>query len=421
MTDGNIDNDSRDSRVDEYSGVESVLEVPRTLKQSIKAWWNYTDDDGLKSQHRMFSKLPFNRVSKDDADKLEEPTRVAFTSLVDISHPSFTNPVKINTLEIGQYPKPSDQDEVPIVCSHGYAAATFFFLNNLQALGSIPKTRFYGMDVLGMGLSERVKFPNISSSQPVEKRVAAAEDFFTDALEAWRKAQGLNRMILVGHSLGGYLSTVYALRYPQHVRKLILISPIGFPNNPEIATQESLNQDLQEAQTETRSHEFSDVPETRTRKAMKGLVRYLWEDRNFSPFDILRKSLFFGPMLVSSYSLRRFSTLSEDLQRDLYHYIYAISIRKASSEYSITHLLSYGAYARLPLIDRIEHLDKRIPVTFMHGSVDWVSGGLEAFNKMKEMGFQVKYEETPKAGHHLYLDNPEDFNRFIVKDIEGSL
>ncbi|TIA95976.1 hypothetical protein E3P94_03875 [Wallemia ichthyophaga] len=316
MTDGNIDNDSRDSRVDEYSGVESVLEVPRTLKQSIKAWWNYTDDDGLKSQHRMFSKLPFNRVSKDDADKLEEPTRVAFTSLVDISHPSFTNPVKINTLEIGQYPKPSDQDEVPIVCSHGYAAATFFFLNNLQALGSIPKTRFYGMDVLGMGLSERVKFPNISSSQPVEKRVAAAEDFFTDALEAWRKAQGLNRMILVGHSLGGYLSTVYALRYPQHVRKLILISPIGFPNNPEIATQESLNQDLQEAQTETRSHEFSDVPETH----------------------------------------------------------------------------------------------KRIPVTFMHGSVDWVSGGLEAFNKMKEMGFQVKYEETPKAGHHLYLDNPEDFN-----------
>lgn len=285
-----------------------------------------------------------------------------------------------------------------ITLTNHIITATFFFLNNLQALGSIPKTRFYGMDVLGMGLSERVKFPNISSSQPVENRVAEAEDFFTDALESWRKAQGLNRMILVGHSLGGYISTIYALKYPQHVRKLILISPIGFPKNPEITTQESLNQDLQDAQTESRTHEFSDVPETRTRKAMKGLVRYLWEDRNFSPFDILRKSLFFGPMLVSSYSLRRFSTLSEDLQRDLYHYIYAISIRKASSEYSITHLLSYGAYARLPLIDRIEMLDKNIPVTFMHGSVDWVNGGLEAYKKMKDMGFDVKYEETPKSG-----------------------
>ncbi|EIM24059.1 alpha/beta-hydrolase [Wallemia mellicola CBS 633.66] len=400
---------------------EAVLEVPRTLKESFKAWWSYTDDDGLKSQERMFAKLPFDKVNKEDLPSIDTPKRVAYTSLVDINHPSFDNPVKINTLEIGSYPKPNPAEEIPIVCSHGYAAATFFFLNNLHALGNIPKTRFYGMDVLGMGLSERVKFPHINTSQPVEKRVGQAEDFFTDALEAWRKAQGINKMILIGHSLGGYISTVYALKYPEHVKKLILVSPIGFPKNPESVRAESLNKDLAQAESQSRTHEFSDMPETRTRKALKSVIRYLWEDRNFSPFDILRKSFFFGPMLVSSYSLRRFSTLSDDLQRDLYHYIYSISVRKASSEYSITHLLSFGAYARLPLIDRIEKLDKRIPVTFMHGSVDWVDGGEAAFEKMKNLGFDVKYEETPRSGHHLYLDNPEDFNRFIVKDIESCI
>jgi cardiolipin-specific phospholipase len=41
-------------------------------------------------------------------------------------------------------------------------------------------------------------------------------------MEAWRKVQGLNKMILCGHSLGGYLSFAYAERYPQHVDRLIL-------------------------------------------------------------------------------------------------------------------------------------------------------------------------------------------------------
>jgi pimeloyl-ACP methyl ester carboxylesterase len=48
------------------------------------------------------------------------------------------------------------------------------------------------------------------------------EEFFVEHMEAWRKAQGLNKMILCGHSLGGYLSFAYAERYPQHVDKLIL-------------------------------------------------------------------------------------------------------------------------------------------------------------------------------------------------------
>jgi pimeloyl-ACP methyl ester carboxylesterase len=34
---------------------------------------------------------------------------------------------------------------------------------------------------------------------------------------------------LIGHSLGGYLSTQYALRYPDRIQKLILMSPAGYP------------------------------------------------------------------------------------------------------------------------------------------------------------------------------------------------
>lgn len=55
----------------------------------------------------------------------------------------------------------------------------------------------------------------------------AAEAFFLDALLQWQKEQGLDRVILMGHSLGGYLAATYALQHPERVQHLILVCPAG--------------------------------------------------------------------------------------------------------------------------------------------------------------------------------------------------
>ncbi len=79
------------------------------------------------------------------------------------------------------------------------------------------------IDLAGFGRSSRCSF----NSDP-----ALAEFQYVSALEKWREQVGLKKMILLGHSFGGYLSAAYALRHPNNVQHLILADPWGFLEKP---------------------------------------------------------------------------------------------------------------------------------------------------------------------------------------------
>ena len=82
------------------------------------------------------------------------------------------------------------------------------------------------VDWIGTGLSGRPHF--------TAKNTEETEDFFIEALKAWYDQQGLEKMILMGHSLGGYLAALYAMRYPEDVKHVILVSPaaVVVPSQP---------------------------------------------------------------------------------------------------------------------------------------------------------------------------------------------
>ena len=113
-------------------------------------------------------------------------------------------------------PTPTSQ-RLPLVMVHGFGGGLGLFAKNFDSLSE--KRKLYAFDLLGFGRSSRIRFSSDAD---------LAEQQFVDAIESWRKKMGLEKFILVGHSMGGYLACSYAIKHPQNVRHLVLADPWGF-------------------------------------------------------------------------------------------------------------------------------------------------------------------------------------------------
>jgi cardiolipin-specific phospholipase len=370
-----------------------------------------------------------------------------------------------------------EQADDTLVMVHGYGAGLGFFYKNFEPLSRAQGWKLYALDMLGYGNSTRPNF-RIHAKDPKEK-IAEAEGWFIDALEEWRKIRNIEKFTLLGHSLGGYLAVSYALKYPGRLNKLILASPVGIPEDPW-----AVNAEMPEPGESTLANEFTQdqesivsgepaganaafvraspadkktvasKPNTATtppKRPIPSWLVWLW-DANVSPFSIVRLAGPLGPRFVSGWTSRRFNHLPPDEKEALHTYSYALFRQKGSGEYVLPYLLAPGAYARSPIINRIQEVGRQIiqpatettpavketglPIVFMYGENDWmdVAGGYAAEEKLKQRRIQALLHGTEeekrnengsakvvvvsKAGHHLYLDNPEEFNYIIRKEME---
>jgi cardiolipin-specific phospholipase len=291
----------------------------------------------------------------------------------------------------------SNEQQAPLVLLHGYANGALYFYRNLVGLSSFFQT-IYSVDMLGWGLSSHPDF-KLEKDSP-----ECAEAFFVESLEAWRKAQDIDKMILAGHSMGGYLSVAYCEKYPDRVERLVLLSPVGIPE-----TDGDLNEKRKER---VRSSSFS-------RRAMFSFYEALfgWGHTPGSMGRAFPQTRIKN--MVLSYVEKRLPAITEqEEQQAVADYLYCNSALPGSGEYALKYLLDPFGMARNPLVRRIPLL--KVPrVTFLYGSDDWMdsSGGLDTKKFCEQMDSptpKIDVYEVSNAGHLLMLDNHEEFNAGVV-------
>ena len=290
----------------------------------------------------------------------------------------------------------------PMVWLHGYGAGKAFFFANVGPISAkLPNRKIYSLDLMGMGMSEHQKTMDRCTTS------GDAENYFCDALEGWRKELGLEKMILTGHSFGGYISSCYALRYPHRVEHLILASPVGLPEMPALSSSAP-----------------SRAPAWAQKYGIIHLMRWLWT-KNITLSQALHVFGPIGPFLFGWIIRRRFAHLSQfghEVNLDaLANYLYHLNAGACPGHRGLNLLLKPGAFAIDPLLPRLSKL--QTGVSLLYGSTDWMdaNSGHSLATTITDSG--TGFAECliiDNAGHQLYIEQPASFNDAIVHIVKES-
>lgn len=152
----------------------------------------------------------------------------------------------------------------------------------------------YAIDLLGFGKSSR---PNFSDDpQTIEEQ-------YVMFLEKWREMMGIPKMILLGHSLGGFITSSYAIRYPERVAHLILAgkihlrNEIGYVNNEMFSFISSRSVGVSKLKFYSQSilpfyfHSFTAAPEPKQQTFVQRYIMQIFT--KFPPFRMVRAA---GPL-----------------------------------------------------------------------------------------------------------------------------
>ena len=168
--------------------------------------------------------LPFLRWTPTSPYKLKEAEEKLLQFVKTESKGFYVNIGTVNGEECRIWTRkfgPEKSVKVPLVMIHGMGAGVAMFALNFDSLAQ--ERLVYAIDLPGFARSSRVNF----SSSPAE-----IEEQYVTCIDQWRRGVGLEKMNLLGHSFGGHLTALYALKYPQHFNLAILADPWGMTERP---------------------------------------------------------------------------------------------------------------------------------------------------------------------------------------------
>ncbi|XP_057666095.1 (Lyso)-N-acylphosphatidylethanolamine lipase isoform X1 [Diorhabda carinulata] len=271
----------------------------------------------------------------------------------------------------------TQSQKTPLVLIHGLGSGVALWCLNLDAFAATRPV--YAFDVLGFGRSSR---PQFSTS------CTEAENQMIKSIEEWRKELKLKEIILLGHSMGGFLATSYAISYPSRVKNLILADPWGFPERPK---------------------EYTKVP-----LWIKTVATIM---KPFNPLAGIRVAGPLGPWFINTIRpdiSKKYAAALEDASL-IPDYIYQCNCQYPSGEGAYHAMMADFGWAKNPMVNRIDKLDPSIPITLLYGSRSWIDNSAGEIIKNKRKQSVVRLQVVTGAGHHVYADKPEAFNQIVLE------
>ncbi|CEL99456.1 unnamed protein product [Vitrella brassicaformis CCMP3155] len=327
-----------------------------------------------------------------------------------------------------------------IVVCHGYALGLAAFARGLAAFVTKNPTRSVSaIDWPGMGGSAELPSSFVRRVRELERAAArdstqgdrvvdAIEDYYTDCLEAWRLKRGGRRMILCGHSLGGYLATAYAHRFPQNVDKLILLSPVGIDGSKgRLQPAAPLTASTADSEPASPTHDAitatgpdsgpslpgpdeqrpPERPPSLIAQVAQGIMRSAWRF-DVTPMAMMRSLGPLGPSLLAGILGHR--TAAVYRQKAVRDYIYHVNAGRSGGDFIITRLLHPTFAAKRPLEKCIAELPMK--VCFAFGSEDWVDA-TPARRLQQQHPQRIQVSVVKDCGHQIALENPTGFASYL--------
>ena len=219
-------------------------------------------------------------------------------------------------------------------------------------------------------------------------------DFFVEKIRQYTVACGHEfdkaDYYLLGHSMGCIFGSNFAIRFPQRIKGLIQLSPVGIAETPNQRPQEELSC------IEAVGKDFSD----RT-----------WQSMSINAIDMFR---IFGYRMSRS-SIRKDvitrvggDTLysGEQEVNDFTDYSLLLQVGPKSTEncaYKIMKPVVPPAYSFDPICRKASQFS--MPVCFVYGEQDWVT--CLTAQRLVESGRLKpgsRFKITARSGHHLYME-----------------
>jgi pimeloyl-ACP methyl ester carboxylesterase len=319
----------------------------------------------------------------------------------------------------------------PLVLLHGFGGGVGIFTKNFEELSE--HYTVYAIDIPGFGRSTKPVFlhrpatssesaadfqlrfttasllaaafssPSSSSSSSSHSSSSSsspsswsrsglsadcARHLFVVSLEAWRQAVGLEKMTLLGHSMGGYIAGDYALHFPDRVSHLLLAAPFGFKKRAPSASADLVPRQLPVYA-----------------RAIVGLGKM------FGPMSMVRGLGPLGPYLVrlrSKYDNGRYEFKDGRVSEYIYH---LIANCKGGDEAFLALNEGVG-YAVTPLSDFVQHLP--MPVTLIYGEKDFITP--DTGKRVREIIAHDRCQLVviDQAGHHAYATHTDQFHKAVL-------